>query len=203
MSKIIHQIFLKITDKTIDDFPCYREGISLWKEFCEDNDWEYRLHTEIDDSIMTEEEKKVIKLGTERYPFYKIDFYRLILLSKFGGMYVDLDVFPTKNFNQIKDNEIIIGRSIDKGDNKFFVNNNILKLNQKLMNELKEYSILQTYEKLNIEVYKTWRIRFFLQTSSAQMLARFCKMNKLNYFDNYDNYFIDHNTQAWDHPDVL
>ena len=125
---IIHQIFFKIGDKNFDDFPCYDIGMKKWKSFCDEYGWEYKLHTEVDESIMTDEEIRIMKLGTKRYPFYKVDFYRLILLSKFGGMYLDLDIFPTDDFYKIKDNEIIIGRSIDKGDNKFFVNNNILKL---------------------------------------------------------------------------
>ena len=59
---IIHQIFLKVSNKTINDYPCYLEGSALWQEFCSKNGWEYRLHTEIDESIMTEEELEHINM---------------------------------------------------------------------------------------------------------------------------------------------
>lgn len=195
---IIHQIFLKVSNKTINDYPCYLEGSALWQEFCSKNGWEYRLHTEIDESIMTEEELDILKKGSKRYPFFAVDYYRLILLSKYGGMYVDLDVVATAKFELIKDKDIIIGRSIDKGDNNFYVNNNIMKLTPELIELLKQYSIQQTHEKLNMKVYETRKIRFFLHTVGAMMLARFCKKHKLSFCDDYDDYFIDYNTQTWD-----
>tara|TARA_R100000808_G_C2154667_1_gene165824 strand:- start:1758 stop:2369 length:612 start_codon:yes stop_codon:yes gene_type:complete len=196
---IIHQIFFKFTDKTFQDFPCYDIGMKKWQSLCDKYGWEYRLHTEVDESIMTEEEIKIMKLGKEKYPFYVQNYYRLILLTKFGGLYADLDVFPTENFEKIKDNEIIIGRSVETNKkNNYDVNDNILKFTPELANKLLRYMIEQTEEKLKIKVYETWRIRFYLQTTGAQMFARFCKTNNLKVLDDWGDYFIDHNTQAWD-----
>lgn len=193
---IIHQIFLKLSDKNLEDFPVYLESIKKWKDICQLNGWEYMLHREVDETIMTDEEKKVMKLGTDRYYFYVVDFYRCILLSKYKGMYVDLDVLPTDDFYKIKDDETIIGRN-SGGKYKESVNNNIIRLKDELYDELKEYMIETTYEKLSIKVYETWKIRFLLQCG-PHMFKRFCKMKKLTYHQNFDDYFVDYNTNCWD-----
>jgi hypothetical protein len=193
---IIHQIFLKLSDKKLEDFPVYLESIKKWKDICQKNDWEYMLHTEIDETIMTDEEKKVMKLGRERYYFYPIDFYKCIVLSKYKGMYIDLDVLPTDNFCKIKDDETIVGRHAG-GRNKESVNNNVIRLKDELYDELKEYMVKTTYEKLSIKVYETWKIRFLLQCG-PHMFRRFCKMKKITYHEDYDSYFVDYNTNCWD-----
>jgi len=199
---IIHQIFLKVSDKTLEDFPCYIEGIKIWKEFCKKHNWEYRLHEDIDYNLMNEEEKTILKTGTDRFKFFKVDYYTLILLSKYGGMYVDLDVIPTDYFKSIMNEKILIGRSIDKGDNKFYANTNLMKLPIDIATKLKQYAHSQYYDKLNIKVYETWRIRFYLHTVSACMLSRFCKKNKISFLLDFDKYFTDYNTGAWDTPAV-
>ena len=197
---IIHQIFFKVSDKTFDDFPIYSTGKQAWEDFCKDHGWEYRLHTECDTSLMTDEEINIMKQGTKRYPFFAVDYYRLILLSYYGGMYVDLDVLPTDKFTEIMNEDILIGRSIDKGDDKFYANNNLIKLSIPVAIKLKEYAHTQYYEKMSMEVYKTRMIRFFLHTVSACMLSRFCKKNNIPFLKEFHIYFMDYNTQAWDNP---
>jgi len=194
---IVHQIFLKVSDKTIDDYPCYLEGSALWQEFCSKNGWEYRLHTEVDESIMTEEELNILNEGIKRYPFFAVDYYRYIFLCKYGGMYVDLDVLPTDKFIEIKDQDIIVGRTSPRDDGKHFVNNNIIKLTPDINLKLKNYSHHEFYTKKKVKVYDTWRKRFFLQTVSCQMFARFCKLNKITYNNNFDDYFVDYSTGTW------
>lgn len=194
---IVHQIFLKVSEKTINDFPCYLQGSALWKDFCSKNGWEYKLHTEIDESIMTEEEREILKEGTKRYAFFPIDYYRYIFLSKYGGMYVDLDVSPTDKFIEIKDKDNIIGRTVLM-NNKYHINNNIIKLSPELSFKLRNYTNKEFNDKKKIKVYDTWIKRFFLQTVGCQMFSRFCKLNKITFLDNYDDYFIDYSTITWD-----
>jgi hypothetical protein len=182
---IVHQIFLKVSNKTINDYQCYLNG------------WEYRLHTEIDESIMTEEELDILSEGSKRYPFFAVDYYRYIFLSKYGGMYVDLDVSPTDKFIEIKDQDIIIGRTVLL-NNKYYINNNIIKLTPELNLKLKNYTNKEFNNKKKIKVYDIRKKRFFLQTVGCQMFSRFCKLNKITYLDNYDDYFIDYSTISWD-----
>tara|TARA_R110002051_G_scaffold321277_2_gene408517 strand:- start:240 stop:842 length:603 start_codon:yes stop_codon:yes gene_type:complete len=200
MKGIIHQIFFKFTDKNLEDWDCYVEGSKKWQKFCKDNDWEYQLHTEVDESIMTEEEIRIMNLASDRYFFCKQNFYRLIVLNKFGGMYVDLDVSPTDNFEKIKDNEIIIGCSVnpDSPQGTYYVNDNVMKFPPELSAKLLKYSMEQVDEKLKIGVYKTWLRRFYLHTVSAKMVYRFCQKHKISVDDNWHDYFIDYNTQTWD-----
>jgi mannosyltransferase OCH1-like enzyme len=191
---IIHQIFFKVSDKTFDDYPCYAEGMAKWKALCEEQGWEYKLHTDIDKSIMTQEEIDICEEGTRRYPFFPVDYYRYIFLCHYGGMYVDLDVFPTDDFKLIMNNDIILVRA--REDN--WVNNDVIKLPKELIEELKQFAHKQFYEKCNIEVYNTWRKRFLLHSVGPCMITKFCKMKKLVWITDYNKYFKDHNTQAWD-----
>ncbi len=194
---IIHQIFLKVSDKNFEDFPCYEESSNKWKSLCDKYGWEYKLHTEVDQNIMTDEEKEIMKLGTERYPFFPVDYYRYIFLCKYGGMYVDLDVISTDNFEKIKDDDIIVGRTSTRENIKYENNNNIIKLTPELNLKLKNFCNQQFYEKCEINIYHTWKKRFLLRTVGAQMFSKFCKLNKIKFNDNFDDYFIDVATGTW------
>lgn len=200
---IIHQIFFKVGDKTFDDYPCYVVGMSKWKQLCEEQGWEHKLHTKPDTSIMTEEEINIMEEGDKRYPFFRIDYYRYILLSHYGGMYVDLDVEPTDDFKLIMNDELIVvsGNRENRGDigptQINCVGNDVMKLPHDLALELKEYTHIQFYEKCNIEVYKTWRKRFLLRTVGPSMMTKFCKSKKICITD-FDKYFKDHATMSWE-----
>ena len=192
---ILHQIFLQVSDKTIEDYPCYIDGMNKWKLFCKEHGWEYMLHTEIDTSIMTADEIDICKQGTKRYPFYPVDYYRYIFLDHYGGLYVDLDVSPTDKFKDIMDREIILpmGRILNGTGNDF------IKLSPDMATTLRHYATNQTKEKLNIKVYETWIKRFLLQSVGPSMMSRFIKLNNLTkYKIMVSDYCIDHATYSWE-----
>jgi mannosyltransferase OCH1-like enzyme len=197
---IVHQIFLKVSDKTFDDYPCYAEGMAKWKTLCEEQGWEYKLHTDIDKRIMNEYELDFLDKIDKIYHFSRVDYYRYILLSYYGGMYIDLDVEPTDKFKIIMNNDIIIGRTPKKTGryNCYHANGNVIKLPKQIANELKQYSHSQYDEKIKIEVYKNRIKRFHLLVVGPNMLHKFCRTKKISFLLDFDEYFLDHSTMAWD-----
>ncbi len=196
---IIHQIFLKVSDKTLEDYPCYLEGIKIWKDFCKKHNWEYKLWTDIPEDILDEDDKFILDDSIDKEPFIKVDYIRYIILEKYGGIYVDLDVTPKDKFTEIMNDDIIIGIYITN-DNKIFLNNSVIKLSTEHIKLLRQYSINQYKNKLKIDIYKTWKKRFMLQSVGVAMFRRFCKKHKLvNSFNHYDfeTYFTDKATQSW------
>tara|TARA_Y100000593_G_C4319186_1_gene342775 strand:- start:2988 stop:3599 length:612 start_codon:yes stop_codon:yes gene_type:complete len=200
---IIHQIFLKVSDKTLEDYPIYIEGIKIWKELCKKHNWEYKLWTEIPQDILDEDDKFILDDSKNKEPFIKVDYLRYIILEKYGGMYVDLDITPNDKFTEIMNDDIIIGvwksRNI-KDDFKILVNNSVIKLSKEYASLLRKYCIDEYKNKLNIEIYNTWKKRFLLQSVGSAMFRRFCKkQNICNTFNNddFEIYFIDKQTTAW------
>lgn len=197
---IIHQIFLKVSDKELSDFPCYIEGIEIWRDFCEKNGWEHKLWTEIPEDILDDDDRFVLENSKGRHPFIPVDYLRYIVLKKYGGMYVDLDVFPKEKFNEIKNNEIIIGcgDNVVSAKDRTTHNSNVIKLPNHLYTDLKDFCVKTFKEKLQIKIYETWKIRFFLRSVSAPMLDKFLKPMKIPVFNDFADYFDDKMTSTWD-----
>jgi len=200
---IIHQIFLKVSDKTLEDYPCYLEGIKIWKDFCKKHNWEYKLWTDIPKDILDEDDKFILDDSIDKEPFIKVDYLRYIILEKYGGMYVDLDVTPKDKFIEIMNDDLIIGvwksRNI-KDHHKLLVNNSVIKLSTEHSKLLRKYCIDEYKNKLKIDIYKTLNKRFLLQSVGSAMFRRFCKNNNLvNSFNNndFETYFTDNQTTAW------
>jgi mannosyltransferase OCH1-like enzyme len=198
MNGIIHQIFLKVSDKTINDYPCYVEGIKLWKEWCKDHGYEYKLWTDIPYELLDEKDKEVLEEATKRFYFAPIDFIRMPILENYGGMYVDLDVHPTDKLINIMDRENIFGTGYN--GKKEFLTNNVMKCSKENAGLMRLYSHKCFDEKIKIKIYDKWKIRFFLRTMGACMVSNFCTREmKIKHipFDEWNEYFKDHYTLAW------
>jgi hypothetical protein len=201
---IVHQIFLKVSDKTLEDYPCYVEGMTKWKVFCEENGWEHKLWTEIPEDILDDDDRFVLENSKDRHPFIPIDYLRWIVLRHYGGMYVDLDVAPKPKFKEIMNNPIIIGcgDNVVSAKERKSHNNNVVKLPNHYYISLKDFCVNKFKEKLDIPIYKIWKIRFFLRSVSAGMLNDYLKtfMPPVPLFNDFADYFDDGMTSAWDTP---
>ena len=96
-SRIIHQIFFEVGTKSLEDYPLFIENRDKWIVWCKRNDYEYMFHTLEDlEPIMKQEDKDLFKRVDDegRFQFIKIDYGRLVILSHYGGVYVDMDVAP-------------------------------------------------------------------------------------------------------------
>jgi len=96
--KIIHQIYFDMTGNGIDYFPMFVKS----KEICQSYaDYEYILW----------DEKKCLDLIAKDYPEYlsfynsfrfeiqKIDFVRFCILHKYGGFYIDMDMYKLRSLD--------------------------------------------------------------------------------------------------------
>ena len=205
--KIIHQIFLNITGKTLEEFPIYVKCMEKTKKWCVDNGWEHKLWTDIPWELCDEDDIHVLKEGSKRYSFIPCDYIRYIILEKIGGMYMDLDNAPTDKLNEIIDRDIIIGAYCNKHPSNTIIddntpelwkaNNNVIKLPHELVLELRQYSIQQFKEKEKIKVYETWKRRFFFQSVSQDMFIRFMKLKGIPFDKQFYDYFDENLTCAW------
>ncbi len=199
---IIHQIFLKVSDKTLEDFPCYIEGIKIWKEFCKKHNWEYKLWTDIPQDILDEDDIYILQQSKGRHPFIPVDYMRLIVLKKYGGMYVDLDVTPKDKFKEIMNNKIIIGcgDNVVSAKERTTHNSNVIKLPHHYYLSLKKFCVKTFKRLIQIPIYDTWKIRFYLRSVSAPMLDKFLKPMNIPIFNDFEDYFEDKMTSTWDTP---
>lgn len=201
--KIIHQVFLKVTDKTIEDYPIFVEGVKQWKEWCRVNGYRYKLWEKMPYEYLNEKDKHVLNEVTKRFYFAPVDFIRMPILEHYGGMYVDLDVFPTNELIKIIDNETIFGTGLCP-NGQIHINNNVMKCSKENARKMRLFCHQQFDEKMLIEVYKTWKIRFFLRTVGVSMVSKFVK-KELNYqmipLDDFKLYFTDHVTRSWSQHD--
>ena len=175
--KIIHQIFLDIGLRPYSERDDYQHYVDINKSI--NPDWEHILWT--DDKV----EKFVLTLSQDiqdmwnDFPtkFYKIDFVRYLILSVYGGVYIDLDVnckIPLDNMG-----DSIVGAWYNPKTSKWESNNNVIMLSPELYPKLIKYSMDQYYLKKEMKVYKTWKVRRFLQTVGARMYKRFVKLEKI------------------------
>ena len=197
---MIHQLFIKVREKEFHEFPIFVESSNKWREYCKKYNLVYKLWFIEDlEAIMSVEHFNVFyKIDKEnRDPFLKVDYGRVLILNTFNGCYVDLDIFPKENFFDFyTQNKNIIGSWIDK-KGKVNINNNILKFEGNLPEQILEHYREQYEEKSKIEIYKKWKKRFIFQTFGPKSLKRFCDKNNLTATPNLHNYIEDRETQTW------
>ena len=191
----VHQVFLGINNTKLQQHPIFVQSSSIWKEFCLSNNYQYKLWSlkDVDDLLIEN------NLPTSfRYMWNKIDFCRYVILNQYGGLYVDLDIFPTNNFNKLLvNNDILINSWHNKKTNHMELNNALMKFKKNSLQSLIDYSLQQYDEKCKMKIYDKWKIRFFLQTTGNRMFQRWCKIHSLYQTKDIEKYITDNNTKSW------
>ena len=203
-NKIIHNVFLDIGFKPFSERIDYQKNIEHNKAMNPDFKFMFWDDEKVNQFIKMQ--PKDIKKIWNEFPstFYKIDFVRYLILKEFGGIYMDLDTI-TKIPLSIEDNETITGFWINK-TGKININNNVIKLNNNLYDELINYAIEQFYyRKQSMPV--DWIKRRFLHSVGAKMFIRFIKQRfnkgqieklKIKYYKLFIDEESDYNSQ-WLH----
>lgn len=184
--KIIHQVFFDIGLGELKDKPLFKKSIENMKKFNTKKDgWKHCLWTK------SKAEKMIKKSFPEYWSFYKSlpsEWYRMELVryfavAKYGGFYVDLDMFCKKSLTPLCKNEYFIhthsGRKWKGGGQGLYAENNCFGFKPGDLKSILKYSREQYYEKIKIDVYKTWKVRLMLQTVGVKMYARWCKNTNL------------------------
>ena len=205
-NKIIHQIFLKISSKTMKDFD-YDQNQELWKLWCEDNGFKYMFHDEETmENIMTEKDREMKQriIDEDRHPFCLIDWSKYIIVNHYGGYYVDLDVVPIDTSIDFfrRHLPLIVGynnydptKEINKGIS--MSNNNFFGYEKGKLRDLLNHCYGEYEWKSKKKGYDIRKIRFMLQVAGPGSYNRWVNKNKLEIQKDFDDYFLDHRTVSW------
>lgn len=199
MTKIIHQIFLKISDKTMADYD-YDKNSQEWRKWCKANGYRYMLHNEASISnVMTSKDKEMrARVKREgRVPFINIDWGKLIVLNHYGGAYIDLDVLPTPKSKIYLERPppIISSWRNKRGDP--ICNNQVLVFNKGTARSVLDFAYKQYEQKAKMRIYEERKIRFLFQVAGPRMVCKWARENGIKYQKDFHRYFIDKVTTSW------
>tara|TARA_R110001632_G_scaffold39236_2_gene98269 strand:+ start:1016 stop:1675 length:660 start_codon:yes stop_codon:yes gene_type:complete len=174
--KIIHQIYFDMTGKGIDYFPMFVKS----REICQGySDYEYILW----------DEKKCLKLISEDYPEYlsfynsfrfeiqKIDFVRFCILHKYGGFYIDMDMYKLRSLDPLLSKQFVFHNIRYVQKNYSFIENDFIgsESGSPLWLKVMKDCVSNYREKEAMSIYDTWKGRFVLQTTGPKFLSRAIK----------------------------
>jgi len=181
----IHQIYGLFGDDPNSMSKTFRTSSLLWKTQAEMNDMQYRLWTksECDCLIQTYYPEFWEMYENVREKVQKVDIVRFIILHRYGGIYVDLDVFPNfKKFRvkEIKENppkQKRMGFAVQVRDGKPFYEMEFIHAEQgcEALLDFLRYVKTQIEEKSSMEIYNKWRWRFVYHTTGPRALTRWIK----------------------------
>ena len=197
--KIIHQIFLKISDKDMSDYG-YDKNSKVWREWSKKNGFRYMLHNEASiDKVMTSKDRQMrARVKREgRLPFINIDWGKYIVLNHYGGAYIDLDVLPKPNsLSYLERPPPILSSWRDKRGSAF-CNNQVLVFDKGTLTDAIKYAYSEYDKKSKNKIYDEWKARFLFQVAGPKMLCRWARDNGINYQKDFNRFFIDKETQTW------
>lgn len=203
MTKIIHQIFLNLTDKSMEDFG-YDINSELWKQWCKENDYEYMLHKEESiEKIRTPTDKEMSKRKDDegRHKFLDLDWGKYIILNHYGGVYIDLDVAPTTRTIEFLQKPFpLIGtwERVGKKTKCKEINTQVLAFDKGSLRDCLDYSYEQYEIKSKMPIYNVRVCRFYLQVAGPPCFSRWAKKNEMNYTSpNFPDYFDDQESNSW------
>ena len=181
---LFHQIFFNIGKGELREIPRFYECYQNNKKKCKEQGITYKLWTrKMVEKLLDKKENKIFKRIYYEFEqdIMRIDFARYLILYRYGGIYVDLDI-------------CMIGKSIKHLFQKeyFFVRwhdsqlpyNAILgtKKNNSLYRDILDHCMESYDEKKKNKIYKTWKGRFVFQTTGHFMLQRVLKKYKIKGF---------------------
>jgi len=117
-----------------------------------------------------------------KFKIMKCDIIRFLILYEYGGLYSDMDIIPQEyNFDYILDNpdKLYLSEYVNKKSNIFDIEiiGTAIK-NNKILFDFLKYIPSQIEEKNNIEIYKSWKIRYVFHTTGPRSFNRFLKQYK-------------------------
>jgi len=185
----IHQIYgLYDDNKPLTDNQLFVDSYMKYTFICDNNNRnEKRKYNYIYKLWNKESCEELLKRYPEfnyyydvRFKIMKVDIMRFIILYHYGGIYSDMDVLPAYIYNLdfvLDCDKIHLCKYVNK-DNNIYDIEVISTPDEKneLLYEYLKYIPSQIIEKNNIDVYKSWKIRYVYQTTGPRSFNRFLKM---------------------------
>ena len=181
---ILHQIFFNIGKGELRDIPRFNECHKNNKSKCQKQGIQYKLWSRsmVERLLNKPENQKYKRVYYDfEQDIMRIDFARYLILYRFGGIYVDLDIcMMNKSIKHLFKLPYFFVRWSDS----HLPYNALLgtQKNNPLYAEILEHCEESYYEKSKQNIYKTWKGRFVFQTTGHFMLQRVLKRNKIKDF---------------------
>lgn len=173
----LHQVYGLFNDgKSLQDIPIFHQQVSKTQQFCQTDDIIYKMwDNEACNELINKYPQYKELYENFRFPVQKADFIRYLILYDQGGIYVDCDIAPIEDMNDLfQMNQFFV---IWNDDKKRLPYNAILGSTPKniLYEDIFKQIEHDYAEKSKIDVYKTWIGRFVFQTTGHFMLKRVLK----------------------------
>tara|TARA_R100000808_G_scaffold5859_2_gene17698 strand:- start:2288 stop:2947 length:660 start_codon:yes stop_codon:yes gene_type:complete len=172
--KIIHQIYFNLSNTVLADHKIFYQSHNICKKY---TDYHYMLWSEkeCEDLLNCEFPQYKDFYNNFRYEIQKIDFIRFCILYRYGGFYVDLDMFMLKSFNELLARKVVFHNVRHVKPNWSFIENDFMGSVPKfqLWLDIMEKCVENYKDKEVIDIYKIWKGRFILQTTGPKFLSRF------------------------------
>ena len=121
--------------------------------------------------------------------FYFIDFFRYLVISKMGGIYIDMDVRCKRPLPNV---DTILGI-----DYKGSINNNVIQLKPEDADGLVEEAV-ESYNRVKRDnMWAGKPIRRLLYSVGASYFGKYCRRNKITSDVKFNKYFVDEVSQSW------
>lgn len=178
---VLHQIFFNIGKGEIHEIPRFYKCHKNNEEKCEKQGIKYKLWSrKMVENLLNEPRNQ--KYKRVYYDFeqdiMRIDFARYLILYRFGGIYVDLDIcIMNKSIKHLFKLPYFFVRWSDS-----HLPYNALLGTQKdnpLYDDILKHCEESYYEKRKQKIYKTWKGRFVFQTTGHFMLQRVLRKHKV------------------------
>jgi inositol phosphorylceramide mannosyltransferase catalytic subunit len=212
--KIIHQIWITFNPnecKKFEDNELFKIQNERTINFCKKNDIKYLLHNDEEcEKLLSKYPEHIDFYNNLRYPTQKCDFLRYLIIYEYGGLYLDMDVSPVRDLNDIWNEKVFLVRWNDT-PNIPYTAVMACEKNSNFFKEVIEH-FYESYEsKKDMDYYKKWKGKFVFHTSAHHMINRVLKkqeekiklsdvmdISKKNRRVKSDNpMFLDYNANSW------
>ena len=183
---IFHQIFYNIGKGELHEISRFHECYQKNKKECKKQGIQYKLWNRkmVERLLEKPKNRRFKKLYYDfTQDIMRIDFARYLILYRYGGIYVDLDIcMMDKSIKHLFKLSYFFVRWSDS----HLPYNALLgtQKNNPLYLDILDHCKESFYEKRKQKIYKTWKGRFVFQTTGHFMLQRVLKKHKIkDYLD--------------------
>ena len=183
-SMIVHQIFFNIGKGELHEIPRFYKCYKNNKYKCQKRGIQYKLWSRnmVEKLLDRKENKEYKKLYYDfSQDIMRIDFARYLILYRFGGIYIDLDIcMMNKSIKHL----FKLPYFFVKWSDSHLPYNALLGTHKDnpLYKEILDHCKESYYEKSKQKIYEMWKGRFVFQTTGHFMLQRVLKKHKIKDF---------------------
>ena len=181
---IVHQIFFNIGKGELHEIPRFYKCYKNNKSKCQKRGIQYKLWSRnmVEKLLDRKENKEYKKLYYDfSQDIMRIDFARYLILYRFGGIYIDLDIcMMNKSIKHL----FKLPYFFVKWSDSHLPYNALLGTHKDnpLYKEILDHCKESYYEKSKQKIYEIWKGRFVFQTTGHFMLQRVLKKHKIKDF---------------------